>query len=219
MHALADGFQTKHRGRVAVCLHGWYDYFQQYAYDHRSEGPLYHWTAFPGTTKVPMSLEDMHHRMQFAKEPRLPRLLYFSDGTNSDSGAPNFHRIRAEGPKRQKVSGLEGTGFGGKPVDDGPERAGVQGLVSRLSDSAARRYASDIDGFVWDETFYIKTEFVPQTGLPAHADRAMMSLVSELTQIVQQRHQQQPGPGIPRLGFRPDELCFGGPRHVPRQCL
>ena len=47
-------------------------------------------------------------------------------------------------------------------------------------------YARDVDGFVWDETFYIRKNFIsyPQ-GQPALADRAMMRLVSELTCLVQ----------------------------------
>ena len=36
LQTLADKIPPARRGLVAVCLHGWYDYFQQYAYDHKS---------------------------------------------------------------------------------------------------------------------------------------------------------------------------------------
>ena len=68
LQTLADRLEPKYRGHVAVCLHGWYDYFQQYAYDHASGKLKPQWTAFPGTYKVPMSLADMHKRMKFAKD-------------------------------------------------------------------------------------------------------------------------------------------------------
>ena len=60
LQVLAERIPAKHRGHVAVCLHGWYDYFQQYAYDHQQKKLLKQWTAFPGTYKVPMSVESMH---------------------------------------------------------------------------------------------------------------------------------------------------------------
>ena len=77
LQALADRIPQKHRGRVAVCLHGWYDYFQQYAYDHQRKQLLKEWTAFPSTYKVPMSLGNMHKRLKFAKELGFRVLLYF----------------------------------------------------------------------------------------------------------------------------------------------
>ena len=91
LQALADRIPPKHRGRVAACLHGWYDYYQNNAYDHRRKELLKEWTAFPSTRKVPMSLADMHKRLRFAKGLGFRVLLYFSDGVNCDPGAPNFH--------------------------------------------------------------------------------------------------------------------------------
>ncbi|MEI6972894.1 MAG: hypothetical protein WCL44_15430, partial [bacterium] len=92
LKALADRIPANDRGRVAVCLHGWYDYFQQYAYDHEHRKLLKEWTAFPGTYKVPMSLVEMHRRLKFAKDLGFRVLLYFCDGTNSDGGAPSFQK-------------------------------------------------------------------------------------------------------------------------------
>ena len=98
-------------------MHGWYDYFQQYAYDHEHRKLLKEWTAFPGTYKVPMSLAEMHRRLKFAKDLGFRVLLYFCDGTNSDGGAPSFHKdVRVEGQSRQDLPRLEGTGLTGTTV-------------------------------------------------------------------------------------------------------
>ena len=77
LQVLAERIPAKHRGHVAVCLHGWYDYFQQYAYDHQQKKLLKQWTAFPGTYKVPMSVESMHRRLQFAKRHGFPHFAVF----------------------------------------------------------------------------------------------------------------------------------------------
>jgi hypothetical protein len=68
-------------------------------------------------------------------------------------------------------------------------REWYRGYLKALLDE----YAKDVDGFVWDETFYIEPNFIsyPQPG-PAFADRAMMSLVAELTQMVQSCHDRNP---------------------------
>jgi hypothetical protein len=54
-------------------------------------------------------------------------------------------------------------------------------------------YGKEVDGFVWDETFYIKTNFLSYPAdQPSYADRAMMSLVSELTQMTQDYRKYNP---------------------------
>ena len=54
-------------------------------------------------------------------------------------------------------------------------------------------YARDVDGLVWDETFYIPVDFISHGRAgPALADRAMMSLVAELTQMVQSYQDRNP---------------------------
>ena len=220
LQALADRIPQKHRGRVAVCLHGWYDYFQQYAYDHQRKQLLKEWTAFPSTYKVPMSLGNMHKRLKFAKGLGFRVLLYFSDGVNCDPGAPNFHPeyvLRNKAGK--KLAGWKGPDTMKQSVamDPGVPALGdwYRGYLAAL----LKEYAADLDGFVWDETFLVPTGFVSYTRTtPGYADRAMMSLVSELAQMVQQCR-AEPGPGLPGVGLRPDQLCLGGPWHVSRQCV
>ncbi|TFG49821.1 MAG: hypothetical protein E4H40_02340 [Candidatus Brocadiia bacterium] len=187
---LADRINLKHRGRVAVCLHGWYDYFQQYAYDHEKGKLIDEWTAFPGTRKIPMSIKSMHDRLQFARKLGFRVLLYFSDGTNSDTGAPGFRPDFVLKDSSGKTSkGWKGPDSLGDAVKMDPSVPGLRDWYRGYLRALLDEYARDIDGLVWDETFYIRSGTVSYTGkTPTYADRAMMSLVSELTQIVQEYH-------------------------------
>jgi hypothetical protein len=54
-------------------------------------------------------------------------------------------------------------------------------------------FGRDIDGFVWDETGYMGVGDIATGGSePTYADRATMSLFSELAQIVQDWHKVNP---------------------------
>jgi hypothetical protein len=194
LRTLADRIPREHRGHVAVCLHGWYDYFQQYAYDHQQGKLLREWTAFPGTHKVPMSLEKMHSRLRFAKDLGFRMLLYFADGTNSDSGAPNFRKEYLLRDKDGKTfAGWKGPDSIGEPLKMDPGVAELRDWYRGYLSALLEEYSDELDGFVWDETFYIPTDFVSYPdGKPAHADRAMMSLVAELTRLVQRSRNRNP---------------------------
>ena len=194
LQALADRIPPRHRGRVAVCAHGWYDYFQQYAYDHEHKKLLKEWTAFPGTRKTPMSLENMHKRLKFARDLGFRVLLYFADGTNSDSGAPNFRKEFVLKDRDGKTfPGWKGPDSLGDPLMMDPSVPELRDWYLGYLKALLEEYARDVDGLVWDETFYIPTDFISygQAG-PAYADRAMMGLVAQLTQMVQSYHDRNP---------------------------
>jgi len=191
---LSDRIPQAHRGRVAVCMHGWYDYFQQYAYDHKSRKLLKKWVAFPGTRKIPMGLESMHKRIKFAKDLGFRTLLYFADGTNSDSGAPAFRKEYVFQDKNGKtMKGWKGPDSLGQPLRMDPAVPGLRDWYKGYLKALLGEYGREIDGLVWDETFYIPVSAVSYSQqTPAYADRAMMSLVSEMTQIVQRYRKQNP---------------------------
>ena len=191
---LADRIPRAHRHRVAVCLHGWYDYFQQYAYDHKSGKLLKKWVAFPGTRKTPMSLESMHKRIKFARDLGFRTLLYFADGTNSDSGAPAFRKEYVFRNKNGKtVKGWKGPDSLGQPLRMDPAVAGLRDWYKGYLKALLEEYGGEIDGLVWDETFYMPVGAISYSRkTPAYADRAMMSLVSEMTQIVQRHRKRNP---------------------------
>ena len=194
LKVLADRIPARNRGHVAVCLHGWYDYFQQYTYDPKDQKLLNEWTAFPGTFKAPMSLAEMHRRLKFAKDLGFRVLLYFADGTNSDGGSPNFRKDYVLKDKTGKTfPGWKGPDSLGQPWMMDPCVPELRDWYRGYLKALLNEYAKDVDGFVWDETFYIETNFISYTQpAPAYADRAMMSLVSELTKMVQSYHDRNP---------------------------
>ncbi len=194
LKVLAHKIPFRHRGRVAVCLHGWYDYFQQYAYDHRTGKLFTEWVAFPGTHKIPMSLAEMHRRLKLAKELGFRVLLYFADGTNSDSGAPGFREEYVlKDENGGTFPGWKGPDSLGQPLMMDPSAPGMRDWHRGYLKALLDQYGKVVDGFVWDETFYIKTNFVSYPdGKPAYADRAMMGLVSELTQMTQAYRKHNP---------------------------
>ncbi len=190
LQTLAERIPPKHRGRVALCVHGWYDYFQQYAYDSQRKQLLKQWIAFPGTRKIPMSLESMHKRLKFAKDRGFRVLLYFCDGTNSDSGAPHFHPEYLLKDKAGKtMKGWKGPDSVGRALRMDPS---VPALFQWHCDYLAallKEYATELDGFVWDQADFVPVEFVSYPGpTPCYADRAMMRLMAEVTQNVQRAH-------------------------------
>ena len=194
LKTLADHIAPQDRGHVALCIHGWYDYFQQYAYDHEHRRLLEQWTAFPGTRKIPMSIEQMHKRMKYAKDLGFRVLLYFADGTNSDSGAPKFQKDYVLKDAQGRTSpGWKGPDSLGQPVKMDPSVPGLRDWFHGYLKALLDEYATSVDGFVWDETFYIPTDCISYGQKnPACADRAMMSLMAELTQMVQARHDRNP---------------------------
>ncbi|MEI8371699.1 MAG: hypothetical protein WCJ35_02575 [Planctomycetota bacterium] len=194
LKVLADRIPPQHRGRVALCLHGWYDYFQQYAFDHKTGKLLNEWTAFPGTHKVPMRLAEMHRRLKFAKDLGFRVLLYFSDGTNSDSGAPAFCKEYVlKGKNGKTFPGWKGPDSLGQPLMMDPSVPGLRDWYRGYLKALLDEYCKEVDGFVWDETFYIKTNFISYpANQPSYTDRAMMSLVSELTQMMQNYRKDNP---------------------------
>lgn len=194
LQTLADKIPHQHRGHVALCLHGWYDYFQQYAYDHKTGKLLDKWTAFPVTCKVPMSLAEMHRRLKFAKNLGFRVLLYFGDGTNSDSGAPNFHPEYVLKDKNGKTStGWQAPDSLGKALKMDPGVPELRDWQRGYLKALLAEYGRDMDGFVWDETFHIPTNLVSYPdGKPSYANRAMMGLVGELAQMTQAYRQHNP---------------------------
>jgi hypothetical protein len=181
--------QREDRGRVLLCLHGWYDYLGRYAFDEVTGRLDREWMAFPSTRRIPMSVVELRHRLAYARERGFRTVLYFADGVLADDLAPGFD------PARFYVDAAGRTNF---PVWRGPDTVGTNRYQDPSHPAVRRHYLSylkalirkfgrDTDGFVWDETFYIRREWVSQTrlGKPAYADRAMMTLVAELVQTTQ----------------------------------
>ena len=194
LQTLAERIPPKYRGRVALCLHGWYDYFQQYTYDSQQRKLLQQWIAFPGTYKIPMSLESMHRRLKFAKDRGFRVLLYYCDGTNSDSGAPHFHQEYLLKDKTGRtLAGWKGPDSVGQALRMDPSVPELWQWHCDYLAALLKEYGTELDGFVWDQADFVPIEFVSYpTPTPCYADRAMMSLMSAVTQMVQRYHTRNP---------------------------
>ncbi|ARN57995.1 hypothetical protein [Sedimentisphaera salicampi] len=184
---LADKIPEKYRDRAAVCIHGWYDYFQQYAYDHSKGELIDQWTAMQGTGKISMSLEQMHKRIKFSNDLGFHTLLYFADGTNSDSGAPEFSPDYLwRNKKGISVPGWKGPDSKGQPLRMDPAVPEVREWFKGYLKALIKEYGQEVDAFVWDETYYILPNTISYAqDVPTYSDREMITLTAELTKIVQ----------------------------------
>lgn len=179
---LADRLDEAERGRVCAVIHGWYDYLGSYTF---KDGKLLReWTAFPGTRKIPMSIEEIHRRAAFARRLGMRVLLYFADGLLCDSGTGFFRRgLLACGPDNEPLTGWEGPDTLGRTCAMDPAHPEVRAFFFSYLDRLLEEYRSAVDGFVWDETFYVRAGYRGHEG--KWSDRAMLSLVRELTRRVQ----------------------------------
>ncbi|MEN6607991.1 MAG: hypothetical protein ABFD60_12175, partial [Bryobacteraceae bacterium] len=113
--ALANLIPAGKRNKVALALHGWYDYVGRYAFDPKTKALDKAWTAFPnvkdpgfiahatgplsktarfwGWNKimaalrpVEMTKEDLHRRIRYARDRGFRCTLYCADGLNSGEG-------------------------------------------------------------------------------------------------------------------------------------
>lgn len=191
---LAEQIPEAYRGRVAVTIHGWYDYFLRYAYDYQKDELVDEWVAFPGTRKIKMSIESMRNRMRFAQKLGFRTVLYFADGTNSDSGNPNFSpEFLFRDVHGNTSGGWVGPDSVGRPVRSDPSAPGLRDWLKSYLRALLDEYGELLDALVWDETFYIDPNTISYgQENPKYADREMLSLVSELTQIVQEYQKENP---------------------------
>jgi hypothetical protein len=193
------------RSKVLLCLHGWYDYLGRYAFDEARGRMDRQWTAFPATRKTPMSLAELRRRLAYARDRGFRVVLYFADGVLADDRAPGFDAARVY---------VDANGRADFPVWHGPDTVGTNRYQDPSHPAVRRHYAAyleallrefgnETDGFVWDETFYLRREWESRTrpGTLAPADRAMLSMVAELTRMTQAR-------GKGRLAFLVSD-CLG----------
>ena len=190
--ALAAKFPEEHRNKIAMCLHGWYDNIGFYCYDHKTGTLLDKWQAFANPRKtskpvIPMSKQEMHRKINYAKDRGFRVILYYADGMNC-TGVPEFREGQAFVYKNGKTrEGWEGPCGGGGPSVD-PAFTDVREWYLGYLEALLREYGREIDGFVFDETNYFLTDDVsyriPEK--PAHAGRATMTLMRDLTLKVQQ---------------------------------
>ena len=183
--ALAKLLTPEERARVALCFHGWYDAIGAYCYDAGARRMLDAWTAMARTRKVPMTQDDVRRKLRMAREQGFRVLMYFGDGLLQDSGAPGYRpEWDFTGPDGAKISGWQGPDTWDKTYARNPAHPDVVRWYREYLDAMLATYGASVDGFVWDETFYIQSCAVTLQPAPAYGDRAMMRLVKSLARQV-----------------------------------
>jgi len=164
------------RKKVALCLHGWYDIIGRYCYNEKTGKLDETWTN--RIRGMELSLADLHHRITYAKNKGFKVLMYFADGVLSSKGLPDYNVKEA----------LIDTGY----LWNGPDVLGGSyprniatsknyNFYIKYAKALFTEFTPQVDGFVWDETFYIKMGHLGSRQYPSYLDRTQMRLVKEIT--------------------------------------
>jgi hypothetical protein len=188
VHELARILTPEERRCVALCFHGWYESLGGYGYDDSTGRMKKEWTAMGRTRKVPMTQEEMKRRLRVAKDLGFRVLLYFGDGVIQDSKSPapgcyypdwDFRDVNG-----RRITGWEGPDTWGTTYVRNPSHPEVVAWYGRYLKALLAAYGSQLDGFVWDETHYVRLGMIAQKPEPAYCDRAMLDLIKRLRQQV-----------------------------------
>jgi hypothetical protein len=180
---LARTLSPEERRRVALCFHGWYDGIGSYAFDQDSGQMKEEWVAMPRTRAVHFTRAEVAETLRKTRALGFRVLWYFGDGLVQDSGGPNYH---------PDWNLLDANGKAPRPCWTGPDTSGetfprnpahpevAQWYQDYLA-ALLKAYGTVVDGFVWDETYYVRSGDIALKPFPAYCARAMMNLVKTLT--------------------------------------
>jgi hypothetical protein len=179
---LARLLKPEERRRVALCLHGWYEDIGGYSYDESKKEIKPQWIAMDRTRKIPMSREEVRRRLDLARELGFRTLLYFGTGVTQDSGRPTYRpEWNLEGEQGKMPSPWVGPDTWGKLYVRNPAHPQVFQWYCDYLSALLKAFGPSLDGFVWDETFYVPMGVICRAPQPAYCDRAMFRLVKKLT--------------------------------------
>ncbi|MBV9222381.1 MAG: hypothetical protein JOZ45_00390 [Acidobacteriaceae bacterium] len=131
---------------------------------------------------VPMSVEEVHRRIRFAKDRGFRVLLYFADGLNLCEGATGAF----DPTKVLRWGGWQGPDTKGRVCTQNPLHPEVRRFYREYASALMHEYGGKVDGFIWDETFVIRPGEIGAGNYPGYADRAFMTLMQEVASIVAQ---------------------------------
>ncbi|MCC6124615.1 MAG: hypothetical protein IT426_06620 [Pirellulales bacterium] len=188
VNELARLLKPDERRRVALCFHGWYESLGGYGYDDSTGKMKTSWTAMGRTRKVPMTQEEMKRRLGVAKQLGFRVMLYFGDGVIQDSKSPSpgcyYPDWNYEDANGKRITGWEGPDTWGTTYVRNPSNPEVVAWYGRYLKALLAAYGSELDGFVWDETHYIKRGQIAQKPEPVYCDQGMMDLLAGLRRQV-----------------------------------
>lgn len=206
--ALSRLINPPDRHKVFLALHGWYDYVGRYTFNPGSRALARRWTAFPSALEprvqalgdhprrpgvygwrkrsvakmrpVPMSIADVHHRIQYARNRGFRVGLYYADGTNACQGLADIF----DPEKVLHWGGWVGPDTKGETYAQNPLHPGVRSFYLSYMDALLEEYGKDVDGFIWDETFTVASSDLGPSPYTGYASRAMMTLVRDVASKV-----------------------------------
>lgn len=211
--ALAAALPKTDRHKVFLCLHGWYDFLGRYGFDQRTGKFDSEWTVFssyetakkaPGFGEiggervevgfgnckpVEMSLKEVHARLNYARAQGFRVGLYFADGMNAGEGLADFDRSCV-----LRYGGWQGPDSKGRSYIRNPLHPKVRAFYLAYTKAMLAEFGPDIDVLNWDETFHLPSGQLGNEGALGYADRAMMRLVRDISQLVEdydRAHQRQ----------------------------
>lgn len=192
LDALEGRVAPPDRRKIVFALHGWYDMLGRYTFDADTGRLDETWTAFPNAAAmkekgfptsepVPLSQDEMHRRIRYAKDRGVRVALYFADGLTACEGARRFAEDRL-----LSWGGWNGPDTVGKPYAQNPAHPDVYQWYLDYLKALLNEYGQEIDAFVWDETFMVRARTTTPETAPQRAFVApsMMRLVADLTRAV-----------------------------------
>jgi len=196
------------RSKVFLALHGWYDCVGRYTFDYRTRSLDKKWIAFPSALNpdvqalgdapetwtenywhkasvakmrpVEMTLADMHRRIKYAKDRGFRVGLYYADGLAVGDTVKDIY----DPSKVLRWGGWEGPDTKGRICQQNPLHPEVRDFYRGYLQALLAEYGKEVDGFIWDETFFIDPGDLGTPAYTGYADRAMMTLVKELAAMV-----------------------------------
>ena len=166
------------REKVCLALHGWYDMVGRYCYNDSTNKLDSSWQSFAPGVGV-LTLDDIHKRIAYARSSGYRVVLYFADGILSGTKVPSYTK-----EKVMEGSGWSGADIIGKTFRQNPAHPEVYRFYINYTKALAKEFGAVVDGFVWDETFYITAGNSGSEYFPGYVDRTFMRLVKECCSIV-----------------------------------
>ncbi|MBL7042068.1 MAG: hypothetical protein ISR77_25765 [Pirellulaceae bacterium] len=196
------------RRRVALCLHGWYETIGGYGFDDAKKEMKPAWIAMERTRRISLTQDEVRRRLKVARDLGFRVLLYYADGLLQDSGVPCYRPewdfVDWDG---KKVTGWTGPDTWGQTYASNPAHPQVFQWYQDYLAALLRAYGPFVDGFVWDETYHMRTGAIARSPQPAYCARTMMELVKKLTAMVEAHD--------PEKVFMTAESLNAGHRDVP----
>ena len=211
--ALAAMLTPTERAKVAICFHGWYDNYD-YCYNETTGQLRDSWNAFPRTRNIPYTKAEVKRLLQRTKNFGFRVMMWYADGVLCDSGLPSYREDRTlKSPDGSYLTGWQGPDTYGPTHVQNPAHPAVRSFYKGYLNALITEYGSILDGFVWDETFYVRSGMIASQPTPAYAAREMMTLVDEMRRNLKTRL------GPEKVFLTSDALGVFGWRDVPPSAL